>query len=316
MSTHLVSVTPIARDWPHPLGALSRGVQIVERPLFNEVNWRFWNLRRSEEETVLQRSHWLRIERECEWTDRALFNEMAEDLRTAMLGFQLWAPIGWDGLILDCCRTEEGPLTVECVHRPEAYATPFWGRMLDLRNLDPARLGQLVEGTLAAVESGCVPIVNPFRFLEIGIQTAINHRRAGAVLWMMGLDGLLAAERQVVFSNRLQKLLGKHTRIFPEDRFGRRPTYTVAELAANMFEFRSLIAHGEEILQKYREPIAFQFEPGELDYRAVEKWSRGTLMIESVLFALIATLRTVITDDLMERIRNQRAWKRWLDAPL
>jgi hypothetical protein len=241
---------------------------------------------------------------------------MAEDLRTAMLGFQLWAPIGWDGLILDCQRTDEGSLTVECVHRPEEYAAPLWGRRLDLRKLDPAGLGLFVEGTQAAVESGCVPILNPFRFLEIGLQTAVNHRRAGAVLWMMGLDGLLAAERQVVFSNRLQKLLGKDTRIFPEDWAGRRPTYTVAELAADMFEFRSLIAHGREILQKYREPIAFQFEPGELDRLAAEKWSRGTLMIESIVFALIAALRTVITDSLMERIRSQRVWRRWLDAPL
>jgi len=316
MSTRLVSVTPLARHWPHALATLSRGIQIVERPIFNEVDWRFWNLRRTEEEKMAQRSHWLCIERESEWADHARLNEMAEDLRTAILGFQLWAPIGWDGLILDCWRTEEGSLTVESVHRPEEYATPFWGRMLDVRKLDPAQLGLLVEGTLAAVESGCVPIVNPFRFLEIGLQTAVNHRRAGAVLWMMGLDGLLAAGRQEVFSNRLQKLLGKDTRVFPEDWAGRRPTYTVAELSADMFEFRSLIAHGKEILQKYREPIAFQFEPGELGYLAVEKWSRGTLMIESVVFALIAALRTIITDSLMERIRTQRAWKRWLDEPL
>jgi len=316
MSTHLVSVTPIARHWPHPLRVLSRGIQIVDRPVFNEKDWRFWNLRRTEEETVRERTYWLCTERECQWTDHALLNQMAEELRTAMLGFQLWAPIGWDGLILDCSRTQEGSLTVERVHRPEDYATPFWGRMLDLRKLDPAQLGFLAEGTLAAVDSGCVPIVNPFRFLEIGLQTAVNHRRAGAVLWMMGLDGLLAAERQVVFANRLQKLLGKDTRIFPEDRAGRRPTYTVAEMAANMFEFRSLIAHGREILQKYREPIAFQFEPEELDCLAVEKWSRGTLMIESIVFTLIAALRRVIIDGLVERIRNQRAWKRWLDAPL
>jgi hypothetical protein len=280
------------------------------------MDWRFWNLRRTEEETVQERNHWLCAERECQWTDHALLKQMAEELRTAMLGFQLWAPIGWDGLILDCWRTQEGSLTVERVHRPEEYAAPFWGRMLDLRKLDPAQLGLLVEGTLAAVESGCVPIVNPFRFLEIGLQTAVNHRRAAAVSWMMGLDGLLAAERQVVFSNRLQNLLGKDTRIFPEDRAGRRPTYTVAEMAANMFEFRSLIAHGREILQKYREPIAFQFEPEELDCLAVEEWSRGTLMIESIVFTLIAALRRVIIDGLMERTRSQRAWKRWLDAPL
>ena len=314
---HLVSVTPIARHWPHPLRILTRGIQIVERPIFNEMDWRFWNLRRTDEQVVGERSHWLCLERECDWTDHALLNEMAEDLRTAMLAFQLWAPIGWDGLILDCWRTETGSLTVERVHRPEEYAIPLWGKLLDLRKLDPAHLEILVEGTLAAEQSGCVPVINPFRFLEIGLQTAVNHRRTGAVLWMMGLDGLLAAERQVVFSNRLQKLLGKDTRIFPEDRAGRQPTYTVAELAASMFEFRSLIAHGKEILQKYREPITFQLEPGAGDHHvAIEKWSRGTLMIESILFTLIASLRAVINESLMERIGRQRAWKRWLDSPL
>ncbi len=315
MSMSLASITPIARHWTHPLGALTRDILIIDRPTFNEVDWRFWDLRRTEEQTLRERSHWLCIERECDRINHALLNEMADDLRTAMLGFQLWAPIGWDGLILDCVRTETGCLTVERVHRPEQYAMPRWGRMLDMRKLDSGKLGLLVEGTLAAVESGYVPIVNPFRFLEIGLQTAVNHRRAGAVLWMMGLDGLLAAEKRVVFSNRLQKLLGKDTRIFPEDWVGRRPTYTVAELAANMYEFRSLIAHGREILQKYREPIEFQFEPAELHHFPVEEWSRGTLMIESIGFALIAALRTAITDSLMERMKSQRDWKRWLDAP-
>lgn len=313
---HLACVTPIARHWPHALGALTRGIQIIDRPTFNEVDWRFWNLRRTEEETLQKRSHWLCIERECGWTDHALLTKMADDLQTAILGFQLWAPIGWDGLILDCSRKTEGSLTVERVHLPEQYEIPLWGRMLDIQKFDPAQLGLFVEGTLAAVESGCVPIVNPFRFLEIGFQTAFNHRRSGAVLWMMGLDGLLAAEKQVVFSNRLQKLLGKDTRIFPEDRSGRRLTYTVGELAANMFEFRNLIAHGKEILQKYREPIEFQFEPGDLDYFPVVKWSRGTLMIESTVFTLIAALRTIIADGLMDRMKTQRAWKGWLDTPL
>jgi hypothetical protein len=39
-------------------------------------------------------------------------------------------------------------------------------------------------------------------------------------------------------------------------------------------------------------------------------------MIESILFTLIASLRAVIKESLMERFRHQRAWKRWLDAPL
>jgi len=316
MSIGLVSITPIPRQWPHPLGRITREIQIIERPEFDEVDWRFWNLRRTEEEAVRERSHWLCIEHESEWIDHARLNAMADDLRTSMLGFQLWAPIGWDALILDCWRTNKGPLTVVRVHVPEAYATPRWGTMLDLRRLDPEQLATLVEGTLNALESGCVPLVNPFRFLEIGLQTAVHHRRAGAVLWMMGLDGLLAAERQVTFSDRIQKLLGKDTYVFPEDRAGRQPTYTVAELAANMVEFRSLIAHGKEILQKYRDPISFRFEPAEMGYLTLEGWSHGTLVIESIVFAFICALRKVIVDNLTERIKNQRAWKRWLDAPL
>jgi len=130
----------------------------------------------------------------------------------------------------------------------------------------------------------------------------------------MGLEGLLGAEKQAVFSRRLQKLLGSDTRIFPQDWAGRRPTYTVADLAADMFEYRNLIAHGREILQKYRDPIDLQFEPKELAYLA-ERWSRGELMIESIAFALLASLRKVITDGLAERIKDQRTWKKWLDAP-
>ena len=309
MSIRLVSVTPLARRWPHELGELTRGIRIIERPTFSATDWRFWDLRRTEEETILGQSHWLSIESECEWN-------MADTLRAAMLGVQVWSPIGWHGLILDCIRTDEGLLGVERVHKPERYAVPSWGRMIDLCKVDPLPLRCLVEGTLAADQSGCVPLVNPFRFFEIGLQTAVNHRRAGAVLWVMGLDALLGAEKQAVFSRRLQKLLGPDTRIFPEDWVGRKPKYTVADLAEDVFEFRSLIAHGRKILDKFRDPIKFQFETEDLASLGVERWSRGTLMIESIVFTLIAALRKVIIDGLIDGIKHQRQWKKWLDAPL
>lgn len=313
----LLSVTPIARRFPHALTELTRGIRVIERPIFAESDWRFWNLRRTEAEAIQQRSHWLCAERESSWPDHATLAQMADDLRTAMLGFQLWAPVGWDGLILDCWQLpNQQLLKVETVHLPEPYWAPLWARMLNIEKFDPAQLRSLVEGAIAAVDSGSVPLVNPFRFLEIGFQTAVNHRRAGAVLWMMGLDGLLAAENEGIFSRRLQKLLGADERVFPEDWIGRRPTYTVRELASGMYEFRSLIAHGREILQKYRDPIKFEYEPNEAVQLTMENWSRGTLMIESTVFCLIAALRKVITGNLAQRVMDHRIWKRWLDAPL
>jgi hypothetical protein len=170
-----------------------------------------------------------------------------------------------------------------------------------------------VEGTLTGLESDSVPVKNPFQFLEIGLQTAVNHIRAGALLWTVGLDCLLAAEKQDRFATRLKRLLGDNTRIFPEDWIGRCPVYTVGDVAANMHDLRNLIAHGKEILKKYRQPIQFKFEPPELAYLAVERWTYETLLFESALFTLIAALRKIISSDLMAVMRDKRAWEKWLD---
>ena len=189
-----------------------------------------------------------------------------------------------------------------------------WGKMMDFRKLDPSELAPLVEGTMTALESKSVPVMNPFQFFEIGLQTAFNHVRAGALLWTAGLDGLLAAEKQRWFAPRLIRLLGKATRVFPEDWVGRRPRYTVENVAASVFDLRNLIAHGKEILEKYRAPIEFEFEPPELAHLAVEKWTYETLLYESALFTLIAALRKIITGGHVEMMKDKRAWERWLDS--
>ena len=71
-----------------------------------------------------------------------------------------------------------------------------------------------------------------------------------------------------------------------------------------MYEFRSLIAHGREILQKYRSPIRLEYGQGDSEYMPIKSWSRGTLMIESIVFCLIAALRKVISEGLMDRIKT------------
>jgi len=185
---------------------------------------------------------------------------------------------------------------------------------MDADKLDPTVLGRLVEGTLQAFENESVPVINPFQFLEIGLQTAFNHRRAGALLWITGLDGLLAAENRDVFVARLARLLGKDTAVFPQDWVGREPVYTVGQVAGKIFEWRGLIAHGKKILDKFRERIEFEFEPKELQYLRVEDWTEETLLHESALFCLIATLRKIIEDGLMTLVEDKRPWEQWLDT--
>ncbi len=302
--------TPLPVRWPFPLGGLTRDIRIVESPTFNEDNWRFWNLRASEERE-LERPHWLAIETECELHEKdEAVSRMAGMLRTAMLGFQLWLPKGWDGLII----ASDASRRIQDVFIPEAYPDSMWGRMMDANKLDPTVLGRVVEGTLEAFESGSVPVMNPFQFLEIGLQTAFNHRRAGALLWITGLDGLLAAEKRDVFTARLTRLLGKDAAVFPQDWIGREPVYTVGQVAGRIFEWRGLISHGKKILDKFRERIEFEFEPKELEYLRVEDWTEERLLHESALFCLIAALRKIIDEGLMTLVRDKRAWERWLDG--
>jgi hypothetical protein len=100
---------------------------------------------------------------------------------------------------------------------PEPYAACRWARLLRINDLSVGELKALMEGTLSALQSEAVPSRNPFQYLEIGLQTAFNHPKAGALLWMIGLDALFVAQKEERFSARLCRLLGKDTRVFPED---------------------------------------------------------------------------------------------------
>jgi hypothetical protein len=207
-------------------------------------------------------------------------------------------------------------LHVDSVEFVEPYPMLQWGKMISTGKLNPDYLGPLVEGTFTALESGSVPLVNPFQFLEIGLQTAFNHAIGGALFWTFGLDGLLGnAGGQDVFCARLNRLLGADTLIFPEDWAGRRPVYKVGEVSKDIFGFRNQLSHGQMILEKHRKPIDFKFEPPELAYLSIEKWTQTTLIVESALFTLLASLKKVITAGYLERMEDQRTWGRWLDSP-
>jgi hypothetical protein len=315
VTIRVAGFTPLRAPWKHPLREISRGIRIIEKPVFDETDWRFWNLRRTEETDALERSHWLSIEEECQYHERdRVLARIQITLRTAVLAFQLWAPKGWDGVIIHA-QVRDG-LHVDSVVFAEPYVMSKWGKMVNAEALNPGELATLVEGTLTAFESRSVPLVNPFQFLEIGLQTAFNHAIGGALFWTFGLDGLLGnAGGQEVFCARLNRLLGADTLIFPVDWAGRRPVYKVGDVSKDIFAFRNQLSHGQMILEKHRKPIDFKFEPPELAYLAIEKWTQTTLIVESALFTLLASLKRIITEGYLERMKDQRIWSGWLDSP-
>ena len=119
-----------------------------------------------------------------------------------MVGFQLWCPQGWDGVLIGAHRTDTG-LNVETVEVAGQVSQLPLGPYVELQKSDPVQLAPLIEGTFAALESKSVRQINPFQFLEIGFQSAVRHYRTGDLLWIVGLDGLLGAEKRDVFKARL-----------------------------------------------------------------------------------------------------------------
>jgi len=240
----------------------------------------------------------------------------AADLRMAMLAFQIWCPKGWNGIIVNTACTEAGILTVRNVCLPEPYAVTRWANLLRVDNLCVDQLRILIDGTFSALESDSIASRNPIQYLEIGLQTAVNHTKAGALLWMIGLDSLLAAQGEALFAARLCRLLGNDTRIFPEDYRGRRPVYTVGEVASDIYQLRNQVAHGDRIRAKYLTKREFQFDPPKLHYLRIGEWSYQSLLCEAGLFALCAALRKVILDGHLKILNQPRIWKRWLDEGL
>jgi hypothetical protein len=291
-------------------------VSVVDRPTFAENEWnRIFNLRRSEESNILQATHWLSIETRGEQYDlNALLARSADDLRTAMLAFQIWAPKGWPGTIINTERTETGSLKVESVRCAEPYVTTRWGDALSLKNLLVSELGCLIDGVQSALDLPSAESKNPFQYLEIGLQTAVNHFKAGALLWMIGVDSLLGAQRESFFESRLCRLLGEQTRVFPDDSVGRRPAYTVRDVAADIYKMRNQIAHGDRVREEYLKKSEFRFDPPASEYLRIGECSYQSVLLESALFTLIAGLRKVILDGHLPLLRRPRAWKKYLDG--
>jgi hypothetical protein len=314
MQRRVASFTPLPVAWPHPLGVITQRVSVIDRPTFDEDDWqRMFNLRGSDVRAILQTTHWLSVESDGEqYGARKRLPKSATELRNAMLAFQLWAPKGWTGIIINADSTDAGSLKVDSVQCPEPYVKTEWGNFLSLKHLPVAELGKLIDGVCAAMEADSAESHNPFQYLEIGLQTAFDHFKAGALLWMIGLDSLLTAQSEALFASRLCRLLGADTRIFPDDSVGRRPVYTVAAVAADIYQMRNQIAHGDRIHDAYLEKTEFRFDHPDAEYLRIGERTYQSVFLEAALFALVAALRKVILDGHLERLRQPRAWKNYL----
>jgi hypothetical protein len=172
----------------------------------------------------------------------------------------------------------------------------------------------LIQKVEDAFSRRLIRVMNPVRFLQHGLQATELHIRL--LLFTTGLDGLLMASGKRQFCERLQNLLGKDTFAFPPDRSRRQPKYTVADIAADLYELRSEIAHGRPVSKRFVALTDLLDMDGRSISTAFRSYRYRHVLKECSVFLLCQALRKVLTTDLVNSISGEKEWRERLKRPL
>lgn len=255
--------------------------------------------------------HWLWYEFQSPWP-RNTHVEAAALARFdfAQYALQLLAPIGSRGLVLMAGRIG-GKLMLETGHHRLPLNETVWGRLVSIPGTLPTELPVIMERIEEAFRRPIIRVQNPVYLLEHGLQATNLHIRV--LLWTTGLDGLLMANTRKEFVDRLQNLLGADTPVFPPDKImNRQPKYRVSDVAGDLYELRSQIAHGREISKRFRETTGFKAVDGGDISGAFSDCQYRQVLEECAVFLLASALRKVLTLNLLEEIANERKWRQRL----
>jgi len=245
----------------------------------------------------------LEFDKETE-SDRAGSEAALERLSVAAECFQLLAPKGWQNI-----AWTEGDLYQSVgpssVIKGTALVEPTWARIYHLSNRDLSEFRPLLASLDKAIADNSIRIINPFRLLQNGMFSSEVYVRH--LLFVAGLDALLMAGGRSNFVERLKRLLGSTSLVFPPLGYAGytpQPSYTVEGLADDMFQLRSTVAHGGKIPSKFLETVTGFPLPG------LEDRTYSEVLCDAAIALLCAALRTVLLDPALHRdIKSEKKWR-------
>lgn len=242
----------------------------------------------------------------CDWDAKAGLAE--EHLANARLALQVAAPIG---TYLSVCVSDLGD-----DHYPSVFSTTrfaefrgtAWSRMRGFNGMSPEDIESIANGVICILEKKDPRTTTPLRLFEQGLVSSDPYIRI--FLWVTAIDSILMAVKKDVFVSRLTAFLGSNSRVFPPDDgvYINRPT-TVEEVAKDLFELRSEVAHGRAIgphFWKPRQDMECLFDrstygTGPFRYRM--------LLEEAALSLLSWILRKIVLDGLVDDFMISKRWK-------
>jgi hypothetical protein len=128
---------------------------------------------------------------------------------------------------------------------------------------------------------------------------------------VMGLDMLFMAGTLRPFVSRVGGFLGLNSFVFPPYTSGatdaHQPELRVRDVLRDIYSFRNIIAHGQEITEKWRMPYDLSTTEGHQINN--DSFCRVELMLEASLFLLTSALRRIFTEGLYSDIVDAEKWR-------
>jgi hypothetical protein len=309
---YLVAQPLTAYSWPFATPTkLWHGLWVKatpDLPAEEDQFWR-WSLSGSESASLKKYPWWVTLEFHANNAALSRRQHRAVELvKYARLAIQLVAPVGSS----DSAIVVISPGNNTVVFRQPPMTSTPWGRICGYENSSLAETRTVVRGVSSIFRFRVPRLINPLQFLELGFGQDNLYIRI--FLWVSGLDSILMAGDSRNFKKRLVNILGNSTFVLPNC-FDSQPRYRVGEIAEELYDLRSKIAHGILIPAKFLKPVDLE----DIHGKAISTFSGPVqylnVMRECALFLLVRLLRKIFLENRVSMVKNIAMWRTRLDHP-
>jgi hypothetical protein len=303
--------------WPHIVPAvLCPGITVRPAPNILEENSTLvrYSLSDHEIKTMKHSPAWLC----CEFRDEAASGtkrqqRAVELVRNTQLAIQIVTNAGlWESTIIVCEERGTRLDVIQIAQKPRMETT-IWARMLGVYHSSLSELQCVVRGVNAAFNGSVTRLINPLYLLELGLESTNPHLLI--FLWVTALDALLMAGNPENFKERLYNFLDGDSFVFQSlDEFGQ-PRYLVSDVAQDLYELRSIVAHGREIPKKFTQACGFKDSDGQIILGYEQSYQYREVLQECAFSLLVRALRAVFIEDRTPIVRKTDFWRSRLRFP-
>lgn len=283
------------------------GISIRE---LSPIPWDISNVKgfvsETEREELANTRYWLCASKEYEYIHGDIGTDLYAKARYAAWALQVICPTGAKHIFLQFQDTEKGYDNIGSEH-PKELCSTLLGRLTALEQHGlQEHFDAVYAGIQRAFTENIVRLQNRVLLLAHGMQ--ICNPNLGALMFVMGLDMLFMAGQIGPFMKRVGGFFGIDSYVFPPDSRNRQPNTHVRDVLEEIYDFRNIIAHGQEIPQTpYRQKSDIISTNDErINY---EDYYRAELMLESSLFMLTTALRRIFVENLFDEISDTNKWR-------